>query len=47
MEKPNGKSRRGFASMDKDKHKAVSRKGGQGPKIKEREVKTRSSYDGF
>ncbi len=28
----NGKSRRGFASMDKDRHKLVSGKGGKAPR---------------
>jgi general stress protein YciG len=29
-----GKSRRGFASMDKQRHKEVSSKGGQSPRVK-------------
>jgi hypothetical protein len=48
-ERGNGKSRRGFASMDKDRHKLVSSKGG---KSERRQFinpvnSARTSYEGF
>jgi hypothetical protein len=44
-----GKSRRGFASMDKEKHKLVSSKGGQSPRSKLEDNNTRrpQGYTGF
>ena len=43
----NGKSRRGFASMDKEKHKIVSSQGGKSPRSKPEEQRQRSTYEGF
>jgi hypothetical protein len=42
-EKANGKSRRGFASMDRDRHKLVSSQGGRSPR--EKENKTHQIYN--
>lgn len=46
----NGKSRRGFASMDKDRHKLVSSKGGKTERTRQSvnlERSVRTSYEGF
>jgi len=45
----NGKSRRGFASMDKARHKLVSSQGGKSPRSKaeEQPKPERSRYEGF
>jgi len=37
IEKANSKSRRGFASMNKDRHKLVSSQGGKSSRVKSEE----------
>lgn len=47
-EEKTGKSRRGFASMDKDRHKKVSSKGGQSPRSNRLPSDRQpTGYDGF
>ncbi len=49
IQKQNKKSRRGFASMDKERHKLVSSKGGKTERRQSIDPATsaRSSYEGF